>query len=195
MHTTVSPQFSTGLATTGTVMAASDVTHPTWRNAVLAEQAGEFDRAEKLYLELAKDTARSGGSDALAEQCYAKVHQLREKRLKNSPIRKADLALANPRTLPVSTSTTATAPSQASDSEARWEGPGLLYASSLRVNNQKLYALQSTSQNVIVYVMPSTAIDLSPYVGKSIRLNGTAQPLTGYPGKNLMTPSRVELEN
>jgi hypothetical protein len=163
-----------------------------FRDAQAAEQAGDLERAERLYLECAKEMAKPGGSDKLAEQCYAKVHEIRERK------RKAGQLAAPSRTLAATVpDRPPSAPTSANDrrsdaaTEGGWQGPGTVYPSSIRFNGQKLYALQSNSQTVLTYLLPGPGIDLSSYSGKSIRVYGQSAPLTGYAGKTVMTVAKV----
>jgi hypothetical protein len=158
---------------------------PRWQEAQAAERSGDTVRAEALYLELARDMQKPGGSDAVAEACFARVHELRQKRKPSG----VEVATARPRSEPRDRPEP-----RAERAEAAWVGPGVLYGSSLRVNGQKVYALQSTSQTVLTYVLPGPGIDLASRTGKLVRVNGSSAPLTGYPGKTVLTATSVELE-
>jgi hypothetical protein len=172
--------------------------HATWVEAQRAERAGELDRAERLYLDLAKEMNQSGGTEKLAEDCYARVHDIREKRRKTggkqsqAPRAVEPLPRGERESLTVATaSPKGRAPAIDTDTP-RWEGPGTLYPSALRQNGQKLYALQSAANAVITYAMPGPGLDLSRETGRGVSLYGTVTPLAGYPGKTVMTVTKVE---
>lgn len=163
-----------------------------FRDAQAAEQAGDLERAERLYLECAKEMARPGGSDKMAEQCYAKVHEIRERKRKAGQFSEPSRTLAA--TVPERPPTTsAPANDRRADpaTEGGWQGPGTVYPSSIRFNGQKLFALQSNSQTVLTYLLPGPGVDLSSYSGKVIRVYGLSAPLTGYAGKTVMTVTKV----
>lgn len=173
--------------------------HPLWVEAQRAERAGEWDRAETVYLSLAREMNKPGGNEKLAEECYARVHDLREKRRRTnggrtSRVEPNDTTGDGVRRTSAMTASTATPVKKetATDDRPRWEGPGMLYPSAMRVNSQKLYALQTTGDFVVTYAVPGPGVDLSTAVGKPVRLFGTVTPLTGYPGKTVMTVTKVE---
>ena len=170
--------------------------HPLWVEAQRAERAGEWDRAETVYLSLAREMNKPGGNEKLAEECYARVHDLREKRRRSTGGRTSRVEPVGDdvrRTSAMTASTTTPVKKEAAtDDRPRWEGPGMLYPSALRVNSQKLYALQTTGDYVVTYAVPGPGIDLGTAVGKPVRLFGTVTPLTGYPGKTVMTVTKVE---
>jgi hypothetical protein len=197
--------------------------HSTWLEAQTAEKAGELERAEKLYLNLAREMMKAGGNEKVTEDCYARVHELREKRRKaggqnliltshtGEPsvgefVKSQEKERTNSSPIAVSPSNStltnssltnsslANSSSSKSEQEGRWEGPGTIYASSLRVNSQKVYALQSTPDRVIAYLVSGPNVDLSKYVGKYIRVYGQSKPLTGYPDKTLMTVREIDVD-
>lgn len=173
--------------------------HPLWVEAQRAERAGEWDRAETVYLSLAREMNKPGGNEKLAEECYARVHDLREKRRRTTGGKTSRIEPNEPlgdgvrRTSAMTASTSTPVKKEAaSDDRPRWEGPGMLYPSALRVNSQRLYALQTTGDHVVTYAVPGPRIDLGAASGKPVRLYGTVTPLTGYPGKTVMTVTKVE---
>ena len=172
--------------------------HPRWIEAQRAERAGDLDLAEKIYLDLAKEMNKPGGTEKLAEDCYARVHDIRERRRRSSgrtsmtttptPERRDD-AKGDVTTVSAVTQNK----SEIATSETpRWEGPGTLYTSALRFNGEKLFALQSNPKSVLTYAIAGKGVDLSRQTNQSLRLYGTIVPLAGYPGQTVMTVTRVE---
>lgn len=203
--------------------------HPQWIAAQQAERVGDLDRAESIYLELAKEMNRPGGTEKLAEDCYARIHDIRERRRKAGKASGQSMLTnpANDRSIPANSETmtasvnasrtrttgsagtvsgrnnlnatntanpTNTGSNAKNDGEtARWEGPGTLYLSALRVNGERVYALQSTPRTVLTYALPGKGIDLSRMTNQVVRLYGTVVPLTGYPGMSLMTVTDMDV--
>lgn len=60
--------------------------HPLWVQAEQAENAGRLDDAERLFFELARKMNEPGGDHDLANQCYTRIHSLREKKRLNQSV-------------------------------------------------------------------------------------------------------------
>lgn len=197
INNSIQPASGTNAISSVAVPSGGNWNHPSWIEAQRAERAGEWDRAEKTYLELAKEMNKPGGTEKLAEDCYARVHDIREKRRKalgrtssaipsSSEINRREVGTSTGNITQVKNEVPA-------EDAARWEGPGTLYLSALRLNGEKLYALQSNPRSVITYAKAGTGIDLSRYTNQTVRLFGTVSPLTGYPGNTVMLVTKVEL--
>ena len=175
----------------------SNWNHPRWIEAQRAERAGDLDLAEKIYLDLAKEMNKPGGTEKLAEDCYARVHDIRERRRRASG--RTSMVTPTPDRRDGAkrdvTMVSAVTPSKSESTESetpRWEGPGTLYTSALRFNGEKLFALQSNPKSVMTYAIAGKGVDLARQTNQSLRLYGTVVPLAGYPGQTVMTVTRVE---
>ena len=74
---------------------AGGVSHPLWAQAEQAELAGRLDDAEKLFFELARIMNEPGGDHDVANQCYTRIHTLREKKRLNLASGPASAAAAS----------------------------------------------------------------------------------------------------
>jgi hypothetical protein len=142
--------------------------NPVWRQAEQADRAGDFARAEELYLRLAGDMNRPGGDAELANLCYNRVHAVREKQRGGRPT----TAAAVRQDLPPGGAGITRA------SEGAWTRPGRLREAGFRFDRQLAYALVDDDNKVICYAVPSSRADLSRYVGRDLELYGE----TEYPG-------------
>lgn len=172
------------------------VNHPLWTQAEAAEKAGRYDDAEKLYFQLAREMNEAGGDHDVANRCYTRIHQLREKK-RNA----ANGTLPPPTTLnrdggstSVSTSTAprptagdrpallppvradgtpATAVSSSGDDRLRWSGAGTLTRSALVLDGRQTFALESAPGAVRMYVVGAPDMDLKAYLNRRVDLYGT----------------------
>ena len=153
--------------------------HPLWQQAEQAERAGEFSRAEGLYLKLAAEVNRAGGDAELANLCYTRVHAVRERQRYSD--RDATPAAARRTDLPDG------------PSAERWVGAGVLRRAGFKVDDRTTYALVGSRGEVRCYAVSGAGVDLERFAGSEVDLYG---PLT-YPGDlrgaGVITAMRVQL--
>jgi hypothetical protein len=165
---------------TRTVVGSSN---PTWLQAQQAEQVGEFDRAEKLYFQLAREMNGPNGDTDLANQCYARVHTLREKRRTGE---------RTPAVLTSRTDTPKPQPARDEQTLSKWSGPGTLRATGFRVDGRPAFALENAKQQIIVYAVAGSGIDLSRHERRKVDLYGTSIDLPELRGVKLIKVTEVD---
>lgn len=147
-------------------------TNATWADAEAAEAAKDFDKAIKLYFQLAKEMNSAGGDTDLANLCYTRIHAIREK------LRDAGGTKDN--------NWTATKGDAARDdgawtrrgeagAKAAWTGAGTLRAAKLQSGGKSYYALEDARGQLVCYaVAGSNGLDLERYSKRKVDLYGTS---------------------
>jgi hypothetical protein len=133
-----------------------------WAEAERAERAGEYARAESLYLRLAGEANRAGDLDT-PPRCYARVHALREKQRGSRTAAPAE----------------------------DWAGPGSLRASGLNYTGRQTYALVGARGEVKCYVLAGPGLELESRVGERVELFGRTTYPGDLRGTPLLTATRV----
>lgn len=157
--------------------AADWPTHPLWQQAEQAERAGDYTRAEQMYLKLAAEMNKPGGDGDLANLCYTRVHAVREK-ARNGGGRTSS---AGGRDTPP--------PAPANGPE--WVGPGSLRLAGIRVEGKTTFALVGPSNKVIVYVLAGPDLDLERHRGSEVEIYGRMTHPGDLRGAGIMTASQV----
>ncbi len=181
--------------------------HPLWLQAEQAESSGDLDRAEKLYFELARLMNAPGGDGELANQCYSRVHAIRERRrggsrdssFRSAPVEEkkaiqpakweATEAESTPRVAPTRT-TAATPPSPTADG-AKWTGSGFLRIAGFKLDGQQAYALEDSRGRLMYYALAGTS-DLDRYRNKTVDLYGTMTAPKDLRGVSLVEVSKID---
>jgi hypothetical protein len=158
--------------------------NPTWQQAQQAEQAGEFDRAEKLYFQLAREMNGPNGDTDLANQCYARVHALREKRRTGE---RTPAVLTSRRETPKANPPPADEPTL-----SKWTGPGTLRPTAFKVDGRPAFALENSKRQLMVYAVAGSGIDLSRHERRTVDLYGTMMDLPQLNGIKLVTVTKVD---
>lgn len=166
-------------------------THPTWADAEAAETAKDYDKAIRLYFQLARESNAAGGDADLANLCYARIHGIREKTREagtkdsNWTAPKAD----SPRADRDDGTWTKRGESTA---KAAWTGAGTLRAAKLASGGKSYYALEDSRGQLLAYaVAGNTSLDLDRYTKRRVDLYGT----TAYSPElraNVVTVTRVD---
>ncbi|OWK36319.1 SH3 domain-containing protein [Fimbriiglobus ruber] len=163
--------------------------HPLWQQAEAAEIAGDTDAAKKLYLQLATEMNRAGGDTELANQCFARVHAIGEKRRLSSG-GKAPITLP-----PLTTATSASVPPPtgaiAESSQPQWLS-GTLRASGFRLNDQPTYALEDAQRRVKCYVVAGPGVSLESFRGYEADLFGSIASRDDLRGAGVLTATRIQ---
>lgn len=173
------------------------VSHPLWAQAEVAEQAGKYDDAEKLFFELARVMNAPGGDHDIANMCYSRIHTLREKKrgrsnpnpnpVVNTPTnpewstpRDDRTGLLPPNATPITLPKNTPAvnpnpnPTTGTDDKPRWTGPGVLTRSALALDGRRTYALESSPGVVKVYVVAAQGVDLDKFVNRRVDVHGVS---------------------
>jgi hypothetical protein len=179
--------------------------HPLWLQAEQAEQAGDLDKAEKLYFQLAKEMNAPGGDGELANLCYSRVHAIRERRRQGTP--NAANWSTTPRTAmpeaivkkteddftprdrskeqPVSAE-------RPPDTKGQWSGSGYLRIAGFKIGPKQAYALEDPKGRLMYYALPSGNFDLERYRNKTVDLFGTVTSPKDLRGISLIEVSKVD---
>jgi hypothetical protein len=172
-------------------------TNATWAQAEAALQAGDLDKAEKLYFQLAKDMNAPGGDADLANLCYTRIHSIRERKQATGPGTNRTTSPDRP-----VTTTTSTRPEPkdavpprteaAAPNGAQWTGAGYLRPAAFKVNGKPAFALEDSRNRVVMYAVPSAGVDLDKLGRRNADLYGTVQYLPDLRGVGLMTVTKAE---
>lgn len=175
--------------------------HPTWLAAQQAEAAGDLDRAEKLYFDLARAMNTPGGDGELANQCYTRIHAIRERRRNRN-------SQANPpeSKFVASTGSTAAATEFAPSKEdvtprittvenraspGQWTGSGYLRLAGFKIANQQAYALEDPRGRLLYYAV-ANGVDLEKYRNKTVDLFGPVTTPADLRGVPLVEATRID---
>ncbi len=176
-------------------------TNSTWADAESAETAKDFDKAVRLYFQLAKEMNAAGGDADLANLCYARIHAIREKSREgggtkdnNWTATKGNASRSDSRDDGTWTKRGETpAPAATTTAKAAWTGAGTLRQASMRTKDKQYYALEDSYGQLVHYaVAGSNGIDLEKYAKKKVDLFGTAtysQELKA----NVVTVTRIDV--
>lgn len=163
-------------------------TNSTWADAVSAETAKDFDKAVRLYFQLAKEMNAAGGDADLANLCYARIHAIREK-TRESGAKDNNW-----------TATKGDAPRDdgawtkrgEAPAKAAWTGAGTLRQASMRTKDKQYYVLEDSYGQLVHYaVAGSTGPDLEKYAKKKVDLFGTVA-YSPELRANVVTVTRVD---
>lgn len=158
-------------------------TNATWSEAETAEQAKEYDKAVKLYFQLAREMNAAGGDTDLANLCYTRIHAIREKTREAQGVKdnswsapKGDLPKADPKKdeWTKRDEVGATKRDESGAGKPTWTGAGTLRLASVRAKDKAYYALEDSRGNLLYYATAgATGIDLEKYAKKKVDLFGT----------------------
>lgn len=182
-----------GPTTTASNRPADWPNHPTWHQAEQAERAGDYVRAEQLYLKLAADMNRPGGDGDLANLCYTRVHGVREKAKRGAGASPVGSGGTSREALPVSRTDRTDRPDPPIAATDRWTGPGALRLAAFKFDGKPTFALVGPRGKVIVYAIPAAGVDLEQYRGRGddVELFGTLTYPGDLRGVGIMTATEV----
>ena len=170
--------------------------HPLWREAEAADKAGDWDRAERLYFQVAGEMNKPGGDPELANLSYSRIHSIRERRRSgkggDKVTVKTTTPIVDPAVQPASARTVSTS-APAKDAKDAWYGPGTLYVAVSKYQNQTVYALESEPGRVVAYCVPAAGFDLQPYLRRRVALMGKVLDANYLSGGPLVSVSSAEL--
>jgi hypothetical protein len=171
-------------------------THPLWREAEAADKSGDWDRAERLYFQLAGEMNKPGGDAELANLSYSRIHSIRERRRAGKGGEKVAVKstapVVDPAVQPASARTVSSS-SQPKDVKDAWYGPGTLYVAVSKYQNQAVYALESEPGRVVAYCLPAAGFDPQPYVRRRVMLAAKVLDANYLSGGPLVMVSSAEL--
>lgn len=184
----------------GTWSRPGGVNNPLWTQAEQAEAAGRLDEAERLFFELARKMNEAGGDHDIANQCYTRIHSLREKKRLNQPQGTSTPSTTSSPPPPATRSedrggyrtagttsrerpsTAASLPPAAemrdrdrereTDGAGKWSGPGFLIRTGYSLDGKTTYALESSPRTVKFYAVEGSGVELKKYLNKKVDLYG-----------------------
>ena len=161
--------------------------HPLWLQAEEASGRQEYQRAERLYLQLASDMNQPGGDVELANLCYSRVHAVLEKqRASGRPVK----ASASPQRADRDDSERAPA---ARAGEPRWTSPGAIRETGFARDTGARYSFRSaTTGKVVAYLEAGPGVDLGQWREAEVRLYATVRPAQDSGEVPLLSVTRVE---
>lgn len=162
----------------GTDPVGDGSSQPLWRDAEKARLAGNYPLAEKLFKQLAEDATKAGDT-ALANQCFSRIHSIRELQ------RQKDRGEPAARPLPADPGGTAKKPAAATVG-----GTGQVRVVAFKFEGRQVYAL-TDRRGVSLYVV-SDDLDMSRYVGRWVELSGAVSYPKEFGGTGLMAATAVE---
>ena len=159
---------------------------PTWLKAEEASRNQEYDRAERLYLQLASDQNQPGGDVELANLCYARVHSVLEKR-------QAAGRPARPVATPVSRGESDNASRPAAKSrEPQWISAGTIRETGFDRGVGPKYSFRSASTGkVVAYLEAGPNVDLGDWLQAEVELYAAERPALDSGGSRTLTVTRV----
>ena len=173
-----SPEVAKPLESAAASLPAAKPTpnNATWKQAEEAERTGDTERAENLWLQLAREANAAGGDPDLANQCYARIHAIRERRRttgttaakRDEPKRdeKRDEAKR--------------------DDRPRWTGSGSLRTTTFTVDGRTAYALENNRKQVLYYAVAGRGFDLAKFERRRVDLYGSVTYLEKLNGVGLV---------
>jgi hypothetical protein len=196
------PPPALGAPTTGQGYSAATAGDSLWYRAEQAERAGNPAEAERLFLQLARETS----DHDLQMRCYNRIHFLREGRRPSYPPgyqhgRPSDSYYSNnygpyrltptpgypyaPTSNPSTTASRATSqytyaplpsagqsPAAGSGSNCQWSGWGWLRRAPFWLDNKPAYVLENSQGMPRLYVTAQQGVNLDGYVNRSVNLYG-----------------------
>lgn len=180
------PSASRSSPTMMTGKPAGWPSHTLWVQAEAAEQAGELDKAERLYFDLARQMNAPGGDADLANLCYTRIHAIRERRRQGENTRRTEPAWRGEATRRVDSPSAETPRGQ-------WSGIGYLRkVTAFTINGQTVYALEDSRYRVQLYAIAAAGVELDRYIRKQVDLYGLVQYPEQLKGIGVMTVTRVD---
>jgi hypothetical protein len=192
----------------GVTASKPAVNHPLWVQADNAEREGRYLDAEKALFDLAAVMNGPDGDRAVADQCFTRIHTLREKRrnggtavplpttsvLQPPREEKKDnsgggVGPGVPQAIPASTAKPnptsnppLPSPADTNTTEgAKWTGVGTLRRTVVTPDGtgRPAFALETAPGVVKVYVVAGADVDLRKWDGKKVDVYGVQQPSRG----------------
>lgn len=166
---------------------------PLWRQAEEASDRQEYQRAERLYLQLASDMNRPGGDIELANLCYSRVHAVLEKqRSAGRPAPREARGEAKGTTAGSVRGDRAGTDRPASRSaEPQWTAPGTIRETGFNRDGLAKYSFRSKATGKVVnYLEAGSGVDLGRWSEGEVVLYGTAR--TTADDVPLFTVTRVD---
>ncbi len=181
------PATPAGEAATGRGKPAGWPSEPLWLQAEEASRLQEYERAERLYLQLASDQNRPGGDVELANLCYERVHAVLEKQ-------RAVGRPAKGMATPVGRGDSEGAGRPAAKSrEPQWTSAGTVRETGFGSGAGAKYSFRSASTGkVIAYLEAGPGVDLGQWREAEVELYATVRAAQDSGGPPTLTVTRVK---
>jgi len=175
MGDTVAPGRQAPGATVGRGRPNNWPNDPLWIEAETAEQARDYPRAERLYLQLAANNNRPGGDQELVNLCFTRVHEVRKKQSARPG--------GEPRT---------GTPRFEDAAGPNWYGPGELRRAGFRNEGRSTFALVDRAGKVRCYIVAPGGVDIESQLGREVEVYGIVAYPNDLRGVGLLTASRIQ---
>ena len=181
------PVVAAGEAATGRGKPAGWPSEPLWLQAEEASRVQEYERAERLYLQLASDQNRPGGDVDLANLCYERVHAVLEKqrasgrpaKVPATPVGRGDSEIASR--------------PAAKSREPQWTSAGTIRETGFGPGGGAKYSFRSaTSGKVVAYLEAGPGVDLGQWREAEVELYATVRAAQDSGGAPTLTVTRVK---
>ncbi len=166
---------------------------PRWLRAQQTEQAGRYQEAAQLYMQLGNEVVNT--NHALAVQAYNRAQWLTrytrgaQPLTPNSPQHTQALYPGAP---PAGSGQPAPVPPNAIPPGWVKSSPGRLMAQGYYYETRKIYRLENSRGIPLVYVVPGPGVSLDPYINRTVELYGP-QSFREELRANLLTAMRIQL--
>ena len=158
-------------------------TDPTYLKAEEANRKQEYDRADRLYQQVAANQNRPGGDVELANLCYSRMHDVTEKRLAaGRPSRPAATSVSR------GDSESASRPA-AKSREPQWTYPGMIRPTAME-RGQPQFSFRSAGK-VVAYLEPGPGVDLGDWSEAEVELYATERTPQNAGDLRTLTVTRV----
>jgi hypothetical protein len=169
--------------------------HTLWLQAEQASDRQDYQRAERLYLQLASDMNQPDGDVDLANLCYERVHAVYEKqRAAGRPAAReaGGATTGSVRGDRDGTDRSATAKSDATG----WTGAGTIRPTGFQREGEPRYSFRATGKGgtsrVVAYLEAGPGVDLSQWREGETKLFGTRRYTSEYGDVPVLTVARVQ---
>jgi hypothetical protein len=199
------PQSSTVVAASpGTAIqtppTGAAAVNPLWAQAEQAERAGDLNKADLLYGQLARQMAQPGGDHDLAIRCYNRIDQLSKRRaqvaawparqpapgvLVNGGGRPTPVAPASPPPVaaPASTAAAGTVAS----------GPGWLRRSGVQIDGRPAFVLENNGGQLRYYLLAQPGLNLELFLNRPVEVFGPMVQRSELAGGGYVSVNRLHL--
>lgn len=190
-----------GSLTSAGTSTSTTIAVPQWDKAELAERAGDYALAEKLYMSIYQDLRRKNSDPELLLVCYNRIIKCQDRlRLDGSTVKlpasdgfKSPASLQPPTGTSPSTIGVAWPSEQPNKGGQRSTGPGHLRRAGFQIDGKQAYALENDRGQLLYYVTAGNGAGLDSYVNRHVEMFGVTQLRGDIRGGQYMIVSQARL--
>lgn len=174
------------------VAKPSASTNPTWQRAEQADRDNDYDTAERLYFQVAREMNAPGGDADLANLCYSRVHALRERKRGGSTPAPDRTPKAEPVSRPKEERREPREEKkEPEEARAQWTGSGVLRAA-FKSNGRQVYALEDDRGKLRYYAIGTMGVELDRYTRQTVDVFGKVTHPADLRGVGLVWAEKVD---